>query len=812
MKRTFLSAVFCLLTAGTVLQAAGSDPLSSVRDALARSGFLSYRAERKQSKVNKDFTYFMHGLIGNARLESKQVIFNADRLLFVYYIKGRALNFTHPFEIYAEGNVVVTPGKGYDKGPQVFLMADALYYDGRTLQGLAVNTRIRAKGLAERGREDLPDKLGFLARELRFKGKLEKLKDLEDKPKVRFHYFKGKDISVSPCDLSAPHWGLKCESIEAAHEKDAPGSYVLSTRGQYLSVANRRVLPMPPISVSTRFFSSLPLRRIQVVSSKKFGYGVRTTWDLVRSFGLERQVAKIRRKTGMPLEVDGEVDALSKRGVGLGTNIRFGLAPRKWTKDGSFKNLTQDLRLYGIHDSGDDRHEDSLYSGYAGNDWRRDKRYRLRYFGRAKLPVIGSLNAEVAMWRDRNFYKEFFERELYGGRTPETYFQWRKEFYDTMVASVLYRPRVNKFQDYAEKLPEGKINLLPYNLSGHGLGPTVRAEMRAGKLAFKPDKLYPGSGSFDTERYHGESGIAIPLGLGRYIRFRPFYEVAATHYSQKWQGAHGADRLVQTGGVSASTQFWRNYRLKTPLFDTGVLKHVVAPQVSYHNAFFSNQDHGQFYQFDEIDALDKLEYLEMSLATYLLARSVKGDIGPNPTVERLLELRARVRYFPEASRDNRHGGLATGSPDNFSNVFLDLYTDALLKNVTLGVESQIDTAEGRGFVVVNPYASFRLNPHLRLSVGQLFMKSDSALSLEKSNHLWGNLTWQISPLYTVMAHGRYDFSGNGRRKSMGEQRISVARTFHCFTLLAGVEVDNGDDEVKYMIHIYPAGFRSFAGL
>ena len=44
------------------------------------------------------------------------------------------------------------------------------------------------------------------------------------------------------------------------------------------------------------------------------------------------------------------------------------------------------------------------------------------------------------------------------------------------------------------------------------------------------------------------------------------------------------------------------------------------PRVTYSHAFYSSENHTQFYQFDEIDMLDKLEYLELAVATYLLGR------------------------------------------------------------------------------------------------------------------------------------------------------------------------------------------------
>ncbi len=804
MKKVVILLVLCSLCSQGAEAQNDTNPVSSVRDALVRSGFIAHRAERKESIVNSDFTYFLHALLGNARLETKQVIFNADRILFVYYLNGKKLHMTHPFEIYAEGNVVITPGREYDKGPKVFLMSDALYYDGRTLQGLAVNTRVRVTGLNSLDKPEVPRKLGLLTKELRFKGKIKRLKEAADDAKVIFHFFKGKEISVSPCDFSSQHWGLKCDTITATREKNK-NSYLLQTEGQGLALMDHKVLPLPPISVSSNLFRSIPLRRAEVLSSRKFGYGMRTTWDAAKLFGLEPLAKKLERKTGVPVETDLEFDAMSKRGIGIGSGLRYGTRPVNWKQEQSWRNIAGNLRVYGIHDTGEDRHEDELYGGHDGDDWRKDDRYRLRYFNRMRLPVVGEINTEVAMWRDRHFYKEFFEREFYGERTPETFVQWRRKFGESTVASAFFRPRVNPFENYTETLPEAKLQFFPRSVSDTFPRITVKGRAQVGNFRFQSDDLYRSAG-YRTERYHTSGGIALPMGLGRYIRFRPFYELSGTKYRQRYDSHYAPDRLVQTGGVAAATHLWNNYRLTTSWFDLGTIKHVIVPEISYHNSFFSSEDHENLYPYDDIDLLDQLEYMELTLATYLLARKVqdKGvtDQQNAPTIRRLLELRTRVRYYPRASRDNRHGGLAAEDPENFSNVYVDLFSDIIHPKITLGIEGQIDTNRGKGFAVLDPYIRFTPVPEFAASVGELFITGDRALSREESNYFWADLRWKISRLYSIRANCRYDFA----QEEFGEHSISIARSFHCFTVIGGLEYDNGDNELKYTIHVYPSGF------
>jgi len=809
MKRTLVALLFCPLV--SVGRSSGNSALvpTSYREILAKAGFIGLRSDHSLTEVGEKNSYLLLALIGNARLEAKRITFRADRIVFIYYLKEADTGVTHPFEIYAEGNVVVGPGPEYGVTPKVFLTAGALYYDGRTLQGLAADVAVRARRNRESTGSDLPQSLALFAKELRFRAHVEKVKKKAKKARVVFHYFAGKDIVVTTCDLARPHWGLKCESLEAEEEKaDETGKkdrqYTFRLGGTYLEVGGRRILPLPPAVASTRYFNGVPLKRVSYVNSRKFGYGFRSTWTLNRTPLLGSALKALKRKTGVPTEVDVQLDVFSKRGVGVGTEIEYGRKPSSWRGE-AWRNMKGDLRFYWIHDQGEDRKEDELFPGHPPDEWRTKDRFRLRTFHRMTVPVLGSLDWEVSHWRDRNFYKEFFERELYRERNPgnpETYFQWRRPVGDDLLFSVLTRPRVNDFQDYVEYLPEGKVELFPKRLSDVA-GPTVQAEARAGNLRFRPDDFNKDTkDSFRTGRYHAQGTAALPVGISRYIRFRPYYEAKGTIYERRWQIQGGADRLVQDAGVTASTHFWRNYRFDSSLLNTSVIRHVIVPRVSYYNAFYSNHDKSEFYQFDSIDALDRLEYLELALATYLLGRSKGVPKSARGAVRRLIELRARVRYYPEPTRDHMRGGPG-GKPQRWSNVYLDCFADVFSPYVQVGVESEIDTSRGIGFAVLDPYITVGLPGRFRATMGELFIAKDGVAGIPKSNYLWANVYWQISPLYLVEAYYRYDFANN----SVSEQYYGISRVFHCFTVETGVEIDEGEDELKWMIHAYPTGTK-----
>jgi len=773
-------------------------------DLLSRSGFRSFRTDNFISQRNAKAGYLLLGLLGNARLEADRVIFRADKLVFIYYEKEAELGSPHPFELYAEGNVVVAPGPRYPYKISVFLTADALYYDGRTLQGLAVNVTARAEGITSLTGPEVPGELALIARRLRFYGRVERIRPKAERAGVVFNYFAGKDITVSTCDLALPHWGLKCGKAEAIEEEGPERAYTIKTSGTFVEIGGRRILPLPPAVLSTRFFRSVPLRKIQIVNSRKYGYGVRTTWSLNRIPGSGELLSAIHRSTGVPVDMDGLVDPLSKRGVGLGVNTEYGRHPKRW-EDGSWQNVKGDLRLYWVHDTGEDRKEDELFPGHPPAEWRSTDRFRLRGFHRMELPGIGTLDGEISHWRDRNFYKEFFENELYRERNPqnpETYLLFRRAFGSDVLFSTLFRPRVNDFQNYTERLPQATLELFPKRMPTP-VGPTLEAQVQAANIRFRPDTFEEDTTeSFRTGRYHAHGTAALPAGIGRYLRVRPFYEAAGTIYERRWQRHGGAERLVQKAGVTAGTHIWRNFRFPSNFLGTSVLRHVIVPRVSYVNAFFSSRDHDQFYQFDSIDALDKLEYLELAIGTYLLGLRKGLPPGARNAVRRLVELKARIFYYPKPGRDNLLGGEG-GYPAKWSNLMLEGFADILQPYLGAGVEAEMDVNRGKGFVVLDPYLVVRWPGRFMLNMGNLFIARDRLLGIARSNYFWADAYWVISENYYAQAYFRYDFAND----QVAQQYYGLARRFHCITVETGLEVDKGDNEVRWILRAYPTGSR-----
>jgi len=423
-----------------------------------------------------------------------------------------------------------------------------------------------------------------------------------------------------------------------------------------------------------------------------------------------------------------------------------------------------------------------------------------------ELPGIGMLDAEISHWRDRNFYKEFFENELYRERNPqnpETYLLFRRHVDRDSFLSVLLRPRVNDFQTYTEKLPQAKLELLPKRMPTV-VGPTLQGKLEAANLRFRPDTFQKRTkGSFRTGRYHAEGIIALPFGLKRYLRVRPFYEVATTLYERRWQRHGAGERLVQKTGITIGTHLWRNYHLPWSFFGNQRIRHIIVPKISYANAFFSSRDHEQFYQFDSIDALDKLEYLELALGTYLLGFRKGTPPAALSIVRRLAELKARILYYPKPRRDNLLGGPG-GVAASWSNLMLEGFIDLLSPYLSIGVEAEFDGNRGKGFLIMDPYVVVRWPRRFILNVGNLYMARDPLLGISKSNYFWANFYWLISEDYYAQAYFRYDFAN----KQVAQQYYGLSRRFHCLTVETGVEVDEGDNEVRWILRAYPTGSRA----
>ena len=135
-------------------------------------------------------------------------------------------------------------------------------------------------------------------------------------------------------------------------------------------------------------------------------------------------------------------------------------------------------------------------------------------------------------------------------------------------------------------------------------------------------------------------------------------------------------------------------------------------------------------------------------------------------------------------------------------MYLNLFSDILMRNVTVGVEAEIDTERGKGFAVLNPYVRLRVPGVLQLTVGELFTTGDRRINRAESNYFWADVYWYLSDTYTLDAYCRYDFA----RKSLGRQYVGLSRAFDCFTLQTGVEYDKIDNDVRWTVHVYPSGY------
>jgi hypothetical protein len=490
--------------------------------------------------------------------------------------------------VYLEGNVIIRADEDdYTvRSPQV-------YYDFRTDRAIMVDAILRTYSREQ----------GLLVY-----SRAQELRQLSESQ------WEARQVQVSTSEFFTPHIsvGARRATITQRPSRTDPQRTEthLDTRDVTLRAGNVPFFYWPRFSGTLR---DTPLRSVVLSTRRNDGVRVETTWNALSLLGIDPPPG---------LAADLKLDGFSKRGAGVGTEIRY-------REHGTQGNVD----LYGLWDDGIDRAATGV-----NVDSGRELRGLALWEHQARFGRDWTFQGQASWISDPTFVSHWREDDFRTRREYETsaYLKHQK---DNAALTVLGKYEVNDFisNDYliasqqyqVEKLPE-----LTYRRYGDSLffdHVTYHSESRLTRMrmmfnAVTPREIGLPSSALDIDqddridemlrargmhqsnvlRADTRHELSIPFDLGIF-QIVPFVVGRVTAYDDDFDTfSSDAEKLRFFGstGITVGTRFQHvNNRVNSRVFDLHRLRHIVEPSMTVWYGY-SNVPSASLPVYDaEVEAL-----------------------------------------------------------------------------------------------------------------------------------------------------------------------------------------------------------------
>lgn len=593
--------------------------------------------------------------------------------------------------------------------------------------------------------------------------------------------WRAEDPQFTTCTFEVPHWCAEASTVEIDREADGD---VRFTASNVVVRTNRfPVFWLPKVSGgpggSTFYFKSA-----RAGKTSRFGLFLLTEWG-----------DDIRLSDGSKFgEWTLNLDLLEKRGFGQGLDVEY-------DRPGYFG----DLLTYRIHDEGD---EDT-----GGQPITNRERSRVHYRHRHFLPERFQFDAEVNWLSDRNFLREYYEKEFKEEKPPETV-AYLKKAGDHHQLTLTGKWRLNDFQTQTEYLPRAAYDvvfepLLEEPFLDTNVYYSQRTEVANVRLAVDEDQKRTrflqgfdddALADIDPDRIVRTSTfhrVEMPIPLGP-AKLSPFHEVGFATFEETLADHDGDERFTAGAGVALTTKLSRTFDVNIPRLKIRGIRHVITPRITYSNTYANTVDPDELIQFDRVDEVDELEVVRLELRNRFQTRGPSGPVN-------LLDLDAKIDYFPDHQDDNarsfarkkaaRPGTFFDPLPDKeesqpWGNLDLELIA-RVSQRASLQGDLEYDFFES-SVVVGNARVVTQLSPTLRTSVGYRGVKGRKSLIIFGVE---AGITEKWSALYDE----RYDF----RTNESENRQLVFRRTGHDWIIELGVSRDEGEGDTRYFVSVQP---------
>ncbi len=582
---------------------------------------------------------------------------------------------------------------------------------------------------------------------------------VQESPQV----IRAMDAWISTCGFERPHWRFQASEI-TLHVDDR-----IEARNLTLYFGNFPAFYLPYFVRDLKH--DWPWMRYDFGKDSEYDlYGfVRLGWDVNTRIKLETG-AEYRERWGWgwPLIVDYR-----------GKNEYFGR-----------------VDLYYI-----DEWDNSKTRPSAG-----EERYRAKLYHRHRFGEHLTIDGEFEKYSDETFMLDYFEKETRSGKEPETYL-YARAVWENSSLTGLAKARNMDFVTRTEYLPEAHWRLMSRPLFGNRayLSCGVRAGNMRREYSEALDLHPPRSGRVD-----GSAELHVPFKLFRFLEVDPFLGLRQTWYEKSrndedesfWRGA-------MIGGVGLSSTIWRTFDVGNRRLGISGLRHVIIPEVRFTSITNPRSSDPPFV-FDEVDELDELEIVTMSLTNRL-----QSSAGP---ARDFLYLKLEADYFPRDSHAANQGqeenwGDVEGTFRMLPHPRLSLY-----QGLTYDSDEK-DVLKGTTAVVFNPAAqagvfrpdfegkstvasaSFEARGARIAPLGWSLAYANSYVRDSYSTHTY-SVGGPLTEKWSIFASFEYE----GTKDRHGDQSVTFRRRLHKWTVDITFLRDREEDMDVFWLSFYPEGF------
>ena len=652
--------------------------------------------------------------------------------------------------VYLEGDVVIARGERFMRGSKA-------YYDFLTYRAIVLDVVFRTI----QGQRNIP--IFIRAKEARALS-------------AREMYF--KDARISTSDFYTPTYYIGARSVYMMDkaEYDDMGVRLTPQRWQAKTKHGTVNVRGVPIFYWWRTKGDLEqghtaLRKLQVGSSSRRGWGVDTQWHMFRLLGLVR-----------PEGFKGTIDiGYHERGPEIEANLWY--VRREYSGYSRVSGLLDDDQR---DDFGDDR-EDIEAARTRG---------RLLIRHKHILPEDWRLQFELSYMCDRNYLEQFFEDEFHAGKDQETLIYAKKQR-DNWAFTALAKAKLNRFLTRTESMPDLGFYMIGQPLLGDLA--TFFSKSHAGLKRYRPDNAITGPAGDDSNvfaRLDTRNEINFPLHFGP-VNVVPYATGRATYWSDAPQdGKH--TRPYGQVGVKTNIHFWQVYNaVESRLWDVHRLKHIITPMaVGFLAGTPVSPD--DLYPMDPDIEVHLQRQSGVAFGIYQRLQTKRGPVGKRRTAD-WMRLNVVAGFYDNEQAPPPGDGRFFFSRPEYSIGRNHINTEFLwhISDSTLFMADANYDIDSGSFKRYNFGLAVLRNPRLRY-----FFGLRSIRDLNSTIGTFG-LNYQINRKYSVTFFQQYDFDYNDG-ESLGTS-ITITRKLPRWYVSFTFTYDQSDNEVAMILMISPEG-------
>ncbi|MFQ5862786.1 MAG: LPS assembly protein LptD [Candidatus Brocadiales bacterium] len=630
--------------------------------------------------------------IGDVEIRRAEETLTADDAILWFELQETEGKKTQKFkEFYAKGNVTIVTSE------REIRKADRVFENFKEAKGFYMNPRIKTpiKNFP------LPAYIG--GKEMRHVA--------PDKYEVKDGYF-------TTCSFGHPHFHVSSPKVIVRRRTEAGERYTeITAYDNLFYFGDMPTAYMPVYKYDTRKKEAL-LEGYSVGTSTRFGTFIRTDWN---PYALPFVPASM----GDWSELLVNVDYLAKRGPAVGN---------------TFEYEREDLGLEGFFQTyyvADGLNRDETR---AREEIEHDNRGRVLWRHRHQLTKEWRADAELSFLSDRNFLREYFEKEFKEGKEQETYLYFRR-LKDNRGATFLLKKQLHRFDTGLESLPKISYHAIGEPLWDDRLNLTAESEIAYLDFRIDDELDTRNPDSFNTLqsttgsglRFDTDNTISRPFRLGA-IKASPFVGGRATAYSKTLEDSGPNDgpatgRFIGSLGFEASTQFWRIYGVENKLLRINGIRHIITPEFRWRVAPVVTKNPNDLLQYERLDGLDNYSSAIIGIRNRMQTR--RGPPWKLETVD-LLDFDVELHLFASPKEPPKgpvtHTMMtAEGAIISQRSSFLqyDLRTQVTNRLSLVSERNEFDLSENN-FDVLNWGLSFRKSENWRYFFGYRFIKNVSS--------------------------------------------------------------------------------------